>query len=152
MMKLWTLWGGALRRIRVKVKMWRFKTQNKMEKINVEIELLVLTRLNCVVKHTSLFLCVQDPHWKFLSWLANCTVSSQGLARWLGLLQWKAIHFDFCDFSHESEFTNNSCSWWKEMLVSYGIWLVVSVIAFGGLCMLAMRQILCNPGQSLPSN
>jgi len=41
--------------------------------------------------------------------------------------------------------------WSKEMLVDYGTGLVVSVIAFGGLCMVAMRQIVCHPGQSLPS-
>jgi hypothetical protein len=32
------------------------------------------------------------------------------------------------------------------------IWLVVSVFAFGGLCIVAMRQIVCNPSHSLPSN
>ncbi|CAM6014963.1 unnamed protein product [Sphagnum balticum] len=34
------------------------------------------------------------------------------------------------------------------VLFSYETWIIVSLIAFGGLCMAAMRQILCDPGRS----
>jgi hypothetical protein len=67
-------------------------------------------------------------------------------------LQTDGINFDFNELERLGGFVNESHSWWKKILVSSVIWLVVSVIAFGGLCMLAMRQILCNPGHSLLSN
>jgi hypothetical protein len=152
MMKLWTLRGGGFRRICVKVKMCRFKTQDKMEKINAEIEVLVLTWLNCVVKHTSLFLCVQHPYYKFLAWLSNCTVPSQVQKRWLFHLQHYGIEFDFDFFLDPPDYSADPSTAWKEILFSNGYWLLVSVILFGGLCMLAMRQIVCNPGKTLPSN
>ncbi|KAH9544236.1 hypothetical protein CY35_13G108100 [Sphagnum magellanicum] len=71
---------------------------------------------------------------------------------WLFHLQDHGMDFHFDNLSHLSMPFSNSRMWWKEILVGYGTLLVVSVIAFGGLCMVAMRQIVCNPGHSLPSN
>jgi hypothetical protein len=68
------------------------------------------------------------------------------------LLKRVEINFDFNVLQDLGHVDNNPHPQWKKILVSPVIWLVVSVIAFGGLCMLAMRQILCNPGHSLPSN
>jgi hypothetical protein len=68
------------------------------------------------------------------------------------LLKRDGINFDFNDLESLGHDDSNGHPQWKKILVSPVIWLVVSVIAFGGLCMLAMRQILCNPGHSLLSN
>jgi len=77
----------------------------------------------------------------------------------LHLLQRQGIHYNF-DHTHLETppiWHETPPIWhppmeWKAILVSYETWLVVSVIAFGGLCIVAMRQILCNPGHSLPTN
>ncbi|CAK9261094.1 unnamed protein product [Sphagnum jensenii] len=77
----------------------------------------------------------------------------------LHLLQRQGIHYNF-DHTHLKTppiWHETPPIWhppmeWKAILVSYETWLVVSVIAFGGLCIVAMRQILCNPGHSLPTN
>jgi hypothetical protein len=76
----------------------------------------------------------------------------QELHWWLNYLRVFGVNFDFDVFNNKSDLFNYSCTSWNKILVSYGTWLVVAVIAFGGLCMVALHQILCNPGHSLPSN
>ncbi|KAH9544242.1 hypothetical protein CY35_13G108200 [Sphagnum magellanicum] len=82
----------------------------------------------------------------------NCTLFMKAYFRMVHLLKRVEINFDFNVLQDLGHVDNNPHPQWKKILVSPVIWLVVSVIAFGGLCMLAMRQILCNPGHSLPSN
>ncbi|KAH9544235.1 hypothetical protein CY35_13G108000 [Sphagnum magellanicum] len=69
-------------------------------------------------------------------------------------LQLRGINFDFRFFEkRQSNLSSTSLNLFKLFwYVHFGILLVGSVIAFGGLCMVAMRQIVCNPGHSLPSN
>jgi hypothetical protein len=72
---------------------------------------------------------------------------------WVDDLQTSGIRFQLDSFTEPPNNRRSSC---KAILVAilvwYGIALHVSVIAFGALCAVAMHQIVCNPGHSLPSN
>ncbi|CAM6056945.1 unnamed protein product [Sphagnum tenellum] len=48
----------------------------------------------------------------------------------------------------KSKLRKDKCSNIWAVLFSYETWIIITLIAFGGLCMAAMRQILCDPGQS----
>jgi hypothetical protein len=48
----------------------------------------------------------------------------------------------------KSKLRKSKCSRIWAVLFSYETWIIISLIAFGGLCMAAMRQILCDPGRS----
>ncbi|KAH8944367.1 hypothetical protein BDL97_13G106300 [Sphagnum fallax] len=66
---------------------------------------------------------------------------------WQAHLLASEINFQFGFFQQPP---NNPSTLWKAILFKHGTWLLVC--AFGGLCAVAMRQIVCNPGHSLPSN
>ncbi|KAH8937848.1 hypothetical protein BDL97_16G050900 [Sphagnum fallax] len=48
----------------------------------------------------------------------------------------------------KSKLRKNKCRNIWAVLFSYETWIIITLIAFGGLCMAAMRQILCDPGRS----
>ncbi|KAH9537385.1 hypothetical protein CY35_16G050600 [Sphagnum magellanicum] len=48
----------------------------------------------------------------------------------------------------KSKLRKKKCSNIWAGLFSYETWIIITLIAFGGLCMAAMRQILCDPGHS----
>ncbi|CAK9202549.1 unnamed protein product [Sphagnum troendelagicum] len=72
-------------------------------------------------------------------------------------LNYRGIDFNFQWFRtmhsrKRRRASHTASALWKDIFDRSGTWLVLSVIAFGGLCLVAMRQIVCNPGHSLPRN